>query len=209
MIMKHNVSFIQNTVLAGAAFVTAFVGGCEPARSVLFDESALMVMKTVMILPFSDAPGPDATGSGRSVRGVVVTELLRLPELNIQNLSPEKVTAALNAAGYIEGDCFDPVVAADLARRLNVDAVVVGELPHFGLEKQQVTTSVMFVTGGDTKTNHWVSLNLRIVRAADAKIIFSGSGTAQSKDGFTPAADKASKKCLASVKYFLEKKRKE
>ncbi|HDY65374.1 MAG TPA: hypothetical protein ENH84_03965 [Phycisphaerae bacterium] len=209
MIMKRSVSFIQNTVLAGAAFVTALVGGCEPVRPVLFDEVALTVMKTVTILPFSDAPGPDAIGSGRSVRGVIVTELLRLPELNIQNLSPEKVSAALNAAGYIAEDCFDPVVAADVARRLNVDAVVVGELLHFGLEKQHVTTSAMFVTGGETKTNHWVSLNLRIVRAADAKIIYVGSGTAQSRDGYTPAAGKACKKCLASVKYFLEQKRKE
>lgn len=193
--------------LLGAALAAGAIAltGCQAARSPLFDPEALAAARRVIVLPMVDAPGADGAGSGKVVPGVLVTELVQMGRFSVIEVSPEKFKQALARSGYAAGDCYDPAVSAALGKELAVDAVVCGEITHYGTQKEHSSTTVLIVAGGGTQTTHWVSLNLRIVKAGEGKIIYVGSGTASSKEGYAPAVRSAAQQATESLRRLIKR----
>jgi hypothetical protein len=185
----------------GALFAACPVG-CEPPRPKLFDTDALRAAGTVLVLPLADAPSEEATGSGAAFRGTIEQSLLNDCNLNVINLSETKLAEALKKTGLDIVDCYDPAVATEIAREFKADLAVTGELLHYTIQREMSNTTVVIITGGETKVTHWVSVSLRLVNASDGKIIYTGAGTAQDPEGFTNAASQAVKQALASLAYF-------
>ena len=176
--------------------------GCEPPRPKLFDENAIRTARTVLVLPLIDAPGEPAIGSGAAFRGTVEQHLLNGCKFDVIDLSKAKLSEILKDTGLDVMDCYDPAVAAKIARKFNADLAVTGELPHYAIQREMSSTTVVIITGGKTKTTHLVCVSIRIVNASDAKIIYTGTGVAQDPEGFTNAASQAVKQALASLAYF-------
>jgi hypothetical protein len=196
------IRIVLPAVLAGAV-----LSGCQPARPGVFDAPALLSAKKAIVLPFTDAPGVQGKGSGQVVGGSVLTELFALGRYEIANLTPDGLREALAKTGYAADDCYDPIVAAAVGRQFNADIVVAGELTHYRTQQEDSSTAVLIVSGGGTKITQWVSMNLRIIRAEDAKTIYAGSGTASSAEGYSPAAQQASNKALALLKDLFQRGR--
>jgi len=120
----------------------------------------------------------------------------------VVNLSETKLAETLKKSGLDIVDAYDPEVAAEIAREFKADTAVTGQLLHYTIQREVSSTTVVIITGGETKVTHWVSVSLRLVNAADGKIIYTGTGTAQDPEGFTNAASQAVKQALASLAYF-------
>lgn len=189
------------------AALSAAMPACDSRRPALLDGPSLLSARRAAVLPLTDAPGnpTEVAGSGPVVADVVLNELLRLGKYEISNLTAEKLEEAAGKAGYAVADGYDPVVAAAFGRELGVDVVVIGEVTHYGAQQEQYQTSVSYYSGGETKTFQWVGLNVRIVRAADGKTIYAGSGAASSNKEYSAAAKDAAAKALAALKDFLQR----
>jgi len=190
--------------LATVAVTTALLAGCEPARPLLFDAESLTAARRVVVLPLADAPGPQGTGTGRAVVGVIVGELVEMGRFDVINVTDESLQEALEATGYSLADRYDPSVASAVGKQMGADLVVSGEVVHYAAQKEHSSTAVLITSGGQTETTHWVSLSLRIVRSGEAQIVYAGEGTASSKEGYTPAAVAAAGAAMASLRYFVE-----
>jgi len=199
---------IRRMILAGALPAVWALQGCAPARPPLFDAQALARCDRVIVVPLADGPGPKATGSGKALRGAVIRELLHMPDLGVINLTDQNLATTLQKLGYAVQDCYDPMVAAEVGRALDADTVVTGEITHYDTQQEQAQTTVMIVTGGGTDTTHWVSASIRMVRARDAKIIYTGKATASHTEGYTQASAAVCKELFASLKHFLEHEKK-
>ncbi len=188
--------------LAGMV-AAGLLAGCDPDASGVFDAEALCSVGRVVVLPLGDAPGQDGAGSGAVGRGAALTELVQVGKYRVVDASDARLRAAVAETGYLIEDCYDPPVAAAVGARLQADAAVTGELIHYGKQQELVSTTITYVSGSKTETTHWVSLNLRIMRSADGKILYTGIGTASSKEGYSPACAEASRRALAPLKGLL------
>lgn len=196
---------------ASACCLLALVGvhGCVPVLPPAADATALRAAKRVIVLPLADGPaGPRAQRSGYAMQSAIMPELLSMPGLDVVNVSPAQLQKTLDKLGYALEDRYDPVVAADVAKALGADTVITGEITHYDTQKEKGETVIVIVGSGSTDTLHWVSANLRVIRAADARIIYTGGGTASSPTGYTPAAEAVCKRALHAMRSFLEYERK-
>jgi curli biogenesis system outer membrane secretion channel CsgG len=173
------------------------------AESVLVDRKALADGGKFIVLPFADAPGEQADGSGQVVTGVIAAQMLLEPNVKLFDVGPLKLTQALEKTGFDAADVNDPAVAAQIGRALGAQFVVTGELIHYDLEKQASSSSVWVFQSGDTKTRHWVCIHLRIVRASDGKIVYAGHGSASSGEGYAGAAENACEEALKNLDDIL------
>ena len=181
------------------------LAGCEPVKPALFDAEALRSARRLVVLPLADAPGPEGARSGRIGGGAAMAELVKMGSYRVIDLPPDELKAALAKTGYGLADRYDPAVAAAVAKTLGADAAVAGEITHYGTQKEQTAATVTYVSSSKTVTTHWVSLSLRIVRADDARIIYTGTGTASAKESYSPACDAACAQALAALKHLLKK----
>jgi hypothetical protein len=181
---------------------TLVLGGCME-ESVLIDRKALADGGKFIVLPFADAPGEQADGSGKVVTGAVAAQMLLEPDVKLFDVGPSKLKKALDETGFDAMDVNDPVVAAEIGRKCNAQFVVTGELIHYATESQASSGSLWVFRGGGTKTRHWICIHLRIVRASDGKIVYAGHGSARSEEGYAAAAENACQKALKRLDDIL------
>lgn len=196
--------FGRRLLAACVAAVAGAAGGCAPVRPALFDAAALKAARRVVVLPLADAPGQKTEGSGKSFRAVIEQQLLNNCEYDVIHLPKEKLDAALKKTGLSMADCYDPAVAAELARSLGADAAVAGELLHYAIQREMASTTVVMVSGGGTEVTHWVSVSIRLTDAKTGRIIYAGTGTAQNAGGFTKAATEAARQAFAALAHFRQ-----
>ncbi|MBL7132535.1 MAG: hypothetical protein ISS78_00420 [Phycisphaerae bacterium] len=189
-------------VLAGLV-AAALAAGCEPLRPTLFDAEALLAARRAVVLPLADAPGAQAVGSGKLLRGIAITQLFETGGMRIIDVPIDKFESMVKSAGYDVQDCYDPTVAAAVARQAGADIAFSGELSHYATQKEYSATAVMVVAGGGTSTRHLVGVSLRVVRASDGKIIYTGTGAAGDMEGYNKALNEACKQSLAALKHLL------
>lgn len=178
------------------------VAGCVPDIAAN-DQEILANVKTMVVLPLTDGPSTEAQGSSWVARGAVIHELFQMERWAVTNVSRDLVEQAAARAGVDLIDCYDPVAAAALARELNADAAVCGEILHWGTRQETGKSSTMLVIKGEeTKTHHYVSLSLRVVDARDGEILCTGAGEGMSKEGYSSAAEVAAGEALNSLATF-------
>ena len=189
-------------VLAGVV-AAALAAGCEPIKPKLFDAAALLAARSAVVLPLTDAPGAQAEGSGKVLRGIAITQLFETGRMRIIDVPIDKFESMVKSAGYDVQDCYDPTVAAAVARQAGADIAFSGELSHYATQKEYSATAVMVVAGGGTSTRHLVGVSMRVVRASDGKIIYTGTGAAGNLEGYNKALIEAYKQSIAALKHLL------
>lgn len=182
-----------------------FLGGCME-ESVLVDRKALSEGGKFITLPLADAPGEQADGSGKVVTGAIAAELLKQPNVKLFEVGQSKLTEALEATGFDAMDINDPIVAAELGRKLGAQFVVTGEVIHYAPEKQATSGTFWIFHGGKTISRYWICLHVRIVRAADGKIVYAGHGSAVSQEGYAAAAEQTCEQAFRQLEYILRGK---
>lgn len=192
---------LHAAALAAALLAT---GGCQPGGMSLLDKDALRAAKRVVVLPLADAPGPDGRGSGQAAAGAVTAELLRIGYHEVVDVGSAALEEQLRKSGYAPCDVYDPVVCGELARALGADAAISGAMLHYGAQREHSESKVLIVNTGQTRSTHWVAMNVRLVTAKDAKIIYVGSGSASSMEGYAPAAKSACESAFADLKWFVD-----
>ncbi|MBI5725806.1 MAG: hypothetical protein HZA50_17735 [Planctomycetes bacterium] len=190
-------------VLLGAAAALAVLPGCLPETALLFDKAAVQEIKKIVVLPLSDAPGPQAVGSGKSARGAVIEELVAMGKFQVVSVSDEDLKKTLDELGFRADECYDPAVCAEVGRKCGADAVVCGELTGFGTRQESSTNTVLFVSGGGTHTDHRVGVSLRMTRAKDGAIIYVSHADGFSQEGYSQAATQACKNAFGSLHNLL------
>jgi hypothetical protein len=195
--------FLAGVLLA--ACLCAMPAGCVE-ESVLIDRQALRTGGRYIVLPLADAPGDEAKDSGKALTGVIMAELLHQPAIQVFDITPPKLAAALEKTGFSAADTFDPVVAAELGRHFKADRIVCGELVQFAPEQCSSSHSVSVFSAGETTTRYWVSVNLRVVNAADGRIIYIGRGSAIAPKGYLDAAREAVTQALRPFQEILRQK---
>lgn len=192
---------LHAAALAAALLAT---GGCQPGGMSLLDRESLRSAKRVVVLPLADAPGPDGRGSGQAAAGAVTAELLRIGYHDVVDVGSAALEEQLRKAGYAPSDVYDPVVCSELAKALGADAAISGALLHYGAQREHSESKVLIINTGQTRSTHWVAMNVRLVTAKDAKIIYVGSGSASSMEGYAPAAKSACESALDTMKWLLD-----
>ncbi|MEI7834968.1 MAG: DUF4136 domain-containing protein [Planctomycetota bacterium] len=188
-----------------AVLSSALLSGCDLVLPVQFDGQAIVNARSIVLVPLADAPGADATGSGKLVCGEFMTQLVGMGQYRVSNLTGESFTAAIKQAGYDERDRYDPALAAAIAKQTGADLAVSGELMQYGKKQEYAGRDVLIVVhGGETETYYQVSVSLRLVRAADGKVVYTGTGTGESKEGLPQATSIACTGALKSLKEFLQ-----
>lgn len=187
--------------VAAAMCILVAAGGCVPMPT-QFDGETLRQARTLVVLPLADAPGADTAGSGKLVRGELVTQILGTGALQGTDLRVEQFEAKVAQLGYDNRDRYDPTVAAAVAKDMGTDLAVCGELIQYGKKQEYGGGAVLIIAGGETTTWHQVSLSMRVVRATDGKIVYTGTGWGQAREGYTQATSQACTKALAALKHF-------
>ena len=185
------------------------IGGCEPIVPTQFDGGALMSAGTIVVLPLADAPGPDGSGAGKLLRGDLITQMSEIGQFRVINLTTEVFSAMLQKVGCDGRDCYDPSLAAAVAKEMHADLAVCGELLQYGKKKEYSGGRAMLGLFGNSQTTTWhqVSLSLRIVRASDGKIVYTGIGDSQAAEGYSKAASEAAAKAMKSLKEYFQYRR--
>lgn len=188
-----------------ALLVPAILSGCDLTLPLQFDGPAIVNARSIVLVPLADAPGADAAGSGKLVCGECMTQLVGMGQFRVTNLTPENFDAALKQGGYDERDRYDPAVATAVAKQAGADLAVSGELMQYGKKQEYAGRDVLIVVhGGGTDTYYQVSVSLRLVRASDAKVVYTGTGLGESKEGLPQATAIACTGALKSLKDYLQ-----
>jgi curli biogenesis system outer membrane secretion channel CsgG len=138
-------------------------GATEPEVS--FDRLEMDRVKTVAILPFSDAPGADGGYSGKTMTSLVTQQFVSIP--NYQVVEREKIKAIIEEQDFQLSMIQDNSQVARLGKLIGADTVVVGAATQY-------TSSSVPMMFGDIFT---VGVSMRMVRVDTAKICFAGSCT--------------------------------
>ena len=183
-------------VVVAVALVLAVAGGCEKEKKELAlttdEQAALGKIKSIAIVPFADAIGPNKKGSGQ-IAVSAATEFAKAPGLRaVERAQLSKLVEESELKMLFN----DTAKAVDLGKKLGVDAVVLGEVSQYDAQKESSHISVPYFGGGGTRTEHRVGLGVRVVRVADAEIIYSRTGNGSDTAGFAKAAKKAAREAL-------------
>ena len=183
----------------------AMLGGCDLTLPVQFDGPAIVNARSIVLTPFADAPGADATGSGKLICGECLTQLVGMGQFRVTNLTAENFAAAIKQGGYDERDRYDPALAAAIAKQAGADLAVSGELMQYGKKQEYAGRDLLIVVhGGGTDTYYQVGLSLRLVRASDGKVVYTGTGVGESREGLPQATAIACTAALKSLKDYLQ-----
>ncbi len=187
-------------LLAAAAGASLCIGGCA-APSGIYDACALSQAKRLAVLPAVDAPGAEALGSGRAQTGVLINALANLNRFEVQG--PGRLRKVLSSEE--SADPWSRQLQADLAKRLDIDLLVVSELADYRFTKQRKSSWFYVGSSHWTETTYHGGVSVRLVAPEDGRLVYTGRGTGKSRQGYGPAVLAATEQALAELKQFLAK----
>ncbi len=201
--MPTVMSLMKRTAqLAATCAMLAAAVGCQEKVELRYSEQ-LEKVHTVAVLPFVDAPGNHAKGSGRVVVNEVITQLYELPEIRVVERS--RLAAIIKEKDF--QDLVDPSKASEIGKLTGADMVILGNVPQYDAQQDYGHIAVYVVSGGSTKYTHRVGLSIRAVLVDTGRVVYSGSGQGSDSEGYTKAAQIAASRALRKLKLFYEQTR--
>jgi len=189
-------------LIALSVLVGVVGAGCQQQRPELAHEAAWMKVKTVAVVPFVDAPGLGAKGSGKVVVNAAIAELYRCPGVSV--IEAARMNAILDELDLQHMDRVDSTTAMNIGKRAGADVVILGEVMQYEAQQEYSHGAVYAVAAGGTKHTHRVGLSVRAVNVSDARVIYARSGQGQSQEGYAPAAEDAARKAIENLRLFFE-----
>ena len=183
-------------LIVAVSLVAACAAGCE-VKSHIYDGDALLEAGKLCVMPGVGAPGPDGKNAGIMQAGLLITELANLRRFEVTG------TGHLRRELGDQADPWDPAVEARIARKLNIDLLVLPEVTDYRFTKEAHSQSFMGVSRTWTTSTYWSTVRLLIVHPGDGKLVYSGTGSAGSDKGYGPAVLQATGKSIQELCRFL------
>lgn len=115
-------------------------------------------------------------GDSKGVSDILVNKLVK--DNNFVVVERSQLEAILREQNLGLSGRVDASTAAQVGRILGVEAVVIGSITQFDLERQNSGISIPIFGGGQTKAAANVRLNIRVVDTSTAAILFTAEGKA-------------------------------
>ena len=173
--------------------------GCGP-RTNIYDAYALTEAKRVAVMPGLGAPGPDGRNAGLAESSLLITALADLDYYQVEG--PGRMRKAVKA-GAATRPAFSRSLQAEIADRLDIDLLVLADVTDYRFTKQWKSASWLVGSSQWTETTYWAGVDMRIIKPDDGRIVYSGSGSASSKQGYGPALRQATGEALAELARFI------
>lgn len=121
-------------------------------------------------------------GGARGVSDIMVTKLVQTGTYSVIERSQIEAILAeqdLGASGRV-----DASTAAEIGRILGVQAVIIGSITQFDLERKESGGGVFGIGASNSETEAYVKLNARVVNTSTAEImtVAEGNGKADQSD---------------------------
>lgn len=175
-------------LLSFSACVAGLAGcGQQPE---LINADRLSLVKSIAVLPFEDGPGYTAKNSGTAVTGFITTRLVSSNRYRLVERS--KLKSIIDEKDMQLSDLTNPQTAARIGKLLGVQAVIVGNVAQYDMDKTTVYVHVIPVVSKEYK----VGASIRVVDVANGEIIYAHSASGVSGNNFTQAGRQAAQKLL-------------
>ncbi|MBN1943763.1 MAG: hypothetical protein JW849_10765 [Phycisphaerae bacterium] len=175
-------------------FVFLGVVGCLP-ESHVHDAKTLVSAKRVAVMP---VVRPEGIADGGGQAGVLMTELAAMDYYDVEGVG--RFRRALKKAG----EANDPALQQTVAEKLHLDALGVCEVTDYRWTTSEKGAWYVVGTASWTECTYHVSVQIRLT-SPDGKVLYTGRGTAESKEGYGPATLQATRKALALLRNLTEK----
>ena len=183
-----------------AAGLVALLAGCAPQTGV-HDPYALSQARKVAVMPVLGAPALDGHNAGLMQAGVLITQLANLKRFGVEG--PGNLRRAY--AAETDPDPFSRSLQTRLAKDLKIDLLVVAEVTDYRFWKETKSRGWLFGSNQWTETTYRAGVNVRFVTPDDGRLVYTGAGMADSRQGYGPAVLAATQQALNELKLFLAK----
>lgn len=191
-------------VLAAISVLVSWTVGCGP-QAKLRHSDKLLAVKTMAVLPFQDAPGAHAKGSGRVVVTGIIGQLYELPGIRV--VERARLATILKEKDF--RGTLDSSQASTIGKLAGADMVIFGDLTQYEAQQSYGHVGVAIISGGETKYTHRVGVSLRGVSVDDGRVIYARGGQGSDPEGYTKAAEIAAERAVRPLREFYAQKRQE
>lgn len=196
-------SFMVVLILFGSVLC---LGGCTFGKTeispVTRNQPELRQIHTIAVLPFIDAPGAEAKGSGAVVVNAITTQLYTCRGIRVVERS--RVNSLMQERDLHVSQMQDTSVATEIGKLAEADAVLVGSLTQYQAQQDYAHGAVYIVSGGTTSHMHRVGISVRLVDVHTGQVLFAEDAGGKDKDGFAQAAKIAAADALKPLRDFYE-----
>lgn len=179
-------SVVKLTLVAG--FVCLFAG-CASVPSSRLKTADLQHIRSVAVLPFTDAPGADAGNSGRIVSGAVGAEALGIPYWRL--IDQSHLHSLLGKTNLSRASSEDLM---RIGQSLGVDAIITGNVSQY--EIGSIPFLFFFVFD---KNVYRVSYSMRMINVRSGEVCWAGSATGTSLKSLEDSSLLASRELFAKI----------
>ena len=195
-------SLKRTAAMAAMSLLVSWAAGCEPKTSLRYSDK-LIAARTMAVLPFQDAPGAHAKGSGKVVVNGIIGQLYELPGIRVVERS--RLATILKEKDF--RGTLDPSRASTIGKLAGADLVVFGDVTQYDAQQNYEHAAVAIISGGGTKYTHRVGLSIRAVSVDDGRVIYARGGQGADPEGYTKAAEIAAEKAIRPLRQFYRQKR--
>ena len=195
-------SSIRLTGMLGLLAAAVGLTGCPRAAPVLLHGERLRKVRKIAVLPYVDAPGQHAVGSGKVVVSAVSMELMKCRGLRV--IERSQIKRVMEARKFTAAQVRDPDKAVEIGKLTGVDIVFIGDVIQWDAQQEYGHGGVGMITAGGTKTIHRVGIGLRAVDVGTGEVIYARNGQGVNEQGVTRAAEVAAAQGLGPLRAFFD-----
>lgn len=196
----------MRTVGVALLFGLVSLSGCEFMQAkvtpITRNQAELRQIHTIAVLPFTDAPGAEAKGSGAVVVNAITTQLYTCSGIRVVERS--RVSSLMQERDLHVSQMQDTSVATEIGKLAEADAVLVGSLTQYQAQQDYSHGAVYVVSGGSTSFMHRVGISVRLVDVHTGQVLFAEDAGGKDKEGFAQAAKIAAVQALQPLRDFYE-----
>ncbi|MBN1555246.1 MAG: hypothetical protein JXA11_10910 [Phycisphaerae bacterium] len=200
---------MRNACLALLLMGLMLFHGCEFMQAkvspITRNQAELRQIHTIAVLPFLDAPGLQAQGSGAVVVNAITTQLYTCRGIKVVERS--RVSSLMQERDLQISQMQDTSVATEIGKLAEADAVLVGSLTQYQDQQDYSHGAVYVVSGGTTSHMHRVGISVRLVDVHTGQVLFAEDAGGKDKEGFAQAAKIAAGQALKPLRDFYEMER--
>ncbi len=184
--------------LLAVLLIAALLVGCDQWK--VYEPQDLAAARKVVVLPAAGAPGGFGPHAGRVQTGLLITALDRTGRFKVEG--PARLRQRMSAFG--DPSLWSADTQGALAAELGADLLAIAEVVDYRPTVDTRRSNYYFGSSTQTESTFWASVNVRLIRPADGAIVYYGTGTAESKDGYGPAMLQATDQAVTGLNQFLQ-----
>ena len=159
----------------------------------MMNTERLSLVKRLAVLPFQDGPGTYAQNSGNAVTGFVTSELAKCDKYRV--LERSRLKTVIDEQDLQVSGIMDQDTAIKVGKVLGADAVVLGSVTQYDMDKTQVYVHVIPIVSREYN----VGAAIRMIDVNTGEVIYAHSASGKSGSSFTEAGKQAAQRLLVPL----------